>query len=153
MKTQISTPADTRIMEIIHSALRRDLNRAADALSGIPAPGNAQRVGIAQHIQWMMHFLHLHHGGEDAWLWPTMRRLKPSAAELVDQMVANHLAIAPHIETVTTAASAYEKSAGGRDALLQTLGDLRGPLDPHLAREVDDMMPIVCGYPDREAMG
>ena len=143
-KTEGQSMADTRIMEIIHSALRRDLNRAADALSGIPAPGNAQRVGIAQHIQWMMHFLHLHHGGEDAWLWPTMRRLKPSAAELVDLMVANHLAIAPHIETVTTTASAYEKSADGLDALVQELGNLRGPLDPHLRREVDDMMPIVA---------
>jgi hypothetical protein len=144
VKTEASAPADTRIMAIIHSALRRDLTRAADALSSSPVPGDAQRVGISLHLQTMMRFLHLHHGGEDAWLWPTMRRLNPSSAELVDQMVADHLAVAPHIETVTNAAAAYEKSADGREALLQTLGDLRGPLDPHLRREVDDMMPIVA---------
>jgi hypothetical protein len=143
-KAEASALADTRIMAIIHSALRRDLTRATDALSGSPVPGDAQRVGIAQHLQTMMRFLHLHHSGEDAWLWPTMRRLNPPAAVLVDQMVADHLAVAPHIETVTTAAAAYEKSAGGREALMQTLRDLRGPLDPHLAREVDDMMPIVA---------
>lgn len=77
MKAETSAPADTRGMGIVHGALRRDLTRASDALEGSPAPGDAQRVAIAQHVQAMMDFLHVHHSGEDAWLWPTMRRLNP----------------------------------------------------------------------------
>ena len=68
MKTEPSTPADTRTMGIVHSALRRDLTRASDAINGPPVPGDAQRVAIAQHVQAMMDFLHVHHSGEDAWL-------------------------------------------------------------------------------------
>jgi Hemerythrin HHE cation binding domain/Polyketide cyclase / dehydrase and lipid transport len=143
MKTEPSVPADTRMMGIVHSALRRDLSRATGALSREPFPGDAQRVAIAQHMQAMMVFLHLHHSGEDDWLWPTMRRLNPAASDVLDRMDADHRRIAPHMEKVTEAAAAYENSATGREVLLQTLSDLRGTLDPHLRREEDEMMPIV----------
>lgn len=144
MKTESSAPAETRGMGIVHGALRRDLTRAGDALSSDPVPGDAQRVAIAQHLQAMMHFLHKHHGGEDAWLWPTMRKLNPSASDLLDQMDADHLAIAPHMEKVTSAAAEYERSPGARESLVSALSDLRGSLDPHLRREEDEMMPIVA---------
>ncbi|MEO7421252.1 MAG: hemerythrin domain-containing protein [Ornithinibacter sp.] len=136
--------ADTRTMGIVHSALRRDLTRASDALEDSTAPGDTQRVAIAQHVQVMMDFLDVHHRGEDDWLWPTMRGLNPSASELLDQMEDDHLAIVPHMKQVTAAAAAYERSAAGREALVNALRDLRGSLDPHLRREEDDMMPIVA---------
>ena len=144
MKAESSAPADTAMMGIVHEALRRDLTRAANALLAQPVPGEAQRVAIAQHLQAMMDFLHVHHAGEDAWLWPTMRRLNPAAAEVLDQMDADHLAIAPHLGKVSAAAAAYEKSASGRESLVGALSDLRGTLDPHLRREEDEMMPIVA---------
>jgi hemerythrin-like domain-containing protein len=144
MKAETLTPADTRTMGIVHRALLRDLTRATDALTGPPFPGDAQRAAIAQHVQAMMNFLHVHHGGEDAWLWPTMRRLNPLASELLDQMEDDHLAIVPHMEKVTSAAGVYEKRAAGREALVGALSDLRGRLDPHLRREENDMMPIVA---------
>lgn len=144
MKTGTSTPADTRTMGIVHSALRRDLTRATDALQGVPVPGDAQRMALAHHVQAMMNFLDVHHRGEDAGLWPTMRRLNSSASGLLDQMEDDHLAIVPHMEKVTSAAAAYEKSAADREALLSALSDLRGSLDPHLRREEDDMMPMVA---------
>jgi hemerythrin-like domain-containing protein len=144
MKAEPSAPADTRMMEIVHGALRRDLTRAADALSRQPVPGDAQRVAIAQHMEAMMDFLDVHHSGEDAWLWPTMRRLNPAASEVLDQMDADHVAIAPHMGKVTAAAAAYGKSGTGREPLADALNDLRGTLDPHLRREEDEMMPIVA---------
>jgi hemerythrin-like domain-containing protein len=144
MKHESSAPADTRIMGIVHGALRRDLDRADVALSHQPAPGDAQRVALAQHVQWMMDFLHSHHSGEDAWLWPTVRRLNPAASDILDQMDADHLAIAPHMAKVTDAAATYQASASDREALLEALGGLRSTLDPHLRREEDEMMPIVA---------
>ena len=144
MKAETLTPADTSTMSIVHMALRRDLTRASDALKGPPVPGNAQRAAIAQHVQAMMDFLHDHHSGEDAWLWPTMRRLNPLASELLDQMEDDHLAIVPHMEKVTFAAVACEKRVASREALVSALSDLRVSLDPHLRREENDMMPIVA---------
>jgi hypothetical protein len=137
-------PADTRMMGIVHAALQRDLDRAADALSHQPPPGKAQRTAIAQHVAAMMVFLHDHHHGEDAWLWPTMRSLAPAASELLDQMDADHLTIAADLEAVSAATADYAKSATGRQALADALRDLRVNLDPHLRREEDEMMPIVA---------
>jgi len=144
MTTQPSAPADTQMMGIVHNALRRDLTRAAAALSSEPAPGDEQRVALAQHIQAMMRFLHGHHAGEDDWLWPTMRRLNPGARDLLDQMEADHLAIAPHMAKVTDAGAAYERSADGRQALEHAVRDLQGTLNPHLRREEDEVMPLVA---------
>ncbi len=144
MKRESSAPADTRMMGIAHSALRRDLARAVDALSHQPVPGDAQRVAIAQHIQAMMDFLEIHHHGEDAWLWPTIRTLNPAAAEVLDQMDADHAAITPHMGNVTATAAAYGKFPAARGQLAAALNDLRGTLDPHLRREEDDMMPVVA---------
>jgi iron-sulfur cluster repair protein YtfE (RIC family) len=144
MKTESSGGADTRIMAIAHSALRRDLARAVDVLSRLPAPGDAQRLAVAQHLEVMMDFLHVHHDGEDAWLWPSMRRLNPAASELLDQMDADHVAIFPHIGKVTAAAAAYGQTATGRESLARALEDLRDALEPHLRREEDEVMPTVA---------
>jgi hemerythrin-like domain-containing protein len=144
MKADSSARADTQMMAIAHSALRRDLARAADVLCRQPVPSDAQRVAVAKHLTTMMDFLHVHHNGEDAWLWPTMRRLNPAASELLDQMDADHAAITPHIGRVTAAAAAYGNSATGREPLARALDDLRGTLEPHLRREEDQVMPIVA---------
>ena len=143
MKTEPPIPADTRMMGIVHSALRRDLARATGALSRQPVPDDAQRVAIAQHTEAMMVFLHVHHSGEDDWLWPTIRRVNPAASDVLDQMDADHRTIAPLMAKVTEAAAAYEKSATGREPLEKALNELRGTLDPHLRREEVEMMPIV----------
>jgi hemerythrin-like domain-containing protein len=144
MKAASSSPADTQMMGIVHSALRRDLDRAEDILSRPTPPRDSQRMAIAQHLHAMMDFLHVHHVGEDDWLWPTIRRLNPAASEVLDQMDADHLSIAPHMAKVKAAADAYNISGSGRESLVHALADLRDSLDPHLRREEDDMMPIVA---------
>ena len=68
MKKDMDGPADTRMMGIVHDALRRDLARARAALAGPVAP--EQRRALAAHVGWMMDFLHEHHRGEDAGLYP-----------------------------------------------------------------------------------
>jgi hemerythrin-like domain-containing protein len=132
------------MMGIVHDALRRDLTRAVEALSGERVPGEAQRVAIAEHVQALMNFLHAHHAGEDEWLWPTMRSLNPAASDLLDQMDADHLAISHVMENVTSAAEAYEGSPEARESLVDALSELRGCLDPHLSREEREVMPVVA---------
>lgn len=43
MTTDTLSPADTRIMRIVHSALRRDIARAAQVLHTSPPPARTQR--------------------------------------------------------------------------------------------------------------
>ena len=145
MSTETHAPADTAMMGIVHSALRRDLTRTATALAAQHPPPDAQRVALAAHLGWMMDFLHRHHEGEDAGLWPRVRSLDPSAGDLLDQMEHDHVQIAPRMAELSTAARGYSDSgsSAARDGAVEALASLRAVLDPHLRREETEMMPVV----------
>jgi len=145
MSTDTHVPANTAMMGIVHSALRRDLTRASTALTAQHPPPDAQRVALAVHLGWMVDFLHRHHEGEDIGLWPLVRSLDPSAGDLLDQMEDDHAQIAPRMAELSTAARGYSDigSSAARGGVVEALARLRAVLDPHLHREETEMMPIV----------
>jgi len=145
MKTDPNAPADTAMMGIVHTALRRDLTRTTTALTAGQPPAAAQRAALTAHLIWMMDFLHGHHEGEDVGLWPLMRSSDAAASELLDQMEHDHAQIAPEIERLRSATHRYagDGSHAARVGLIEALASLRAVLDPHLHREETEMMPIV----------
>jgi hypothetical protein len=138
-------PVDTRMMGIVHDALRRDLARAIAALSTPPYPEGARGVAIGEQVDWMMGFLHAHHHGEDAGLWPLVRERDPRAVPLLDAMEADHARVAPLVDACETAVRGYARAASdeARVALLGSLERLAAVLLPHLRREEDEAMPLV----------
>ena len=137
-------PADTTIMGVVHDALRRDLVRSREAVGATPPPGDAQRVAIADHLLWMMDFLHHHHHAEDVGLWPMVRARNPEAAAVLDRMSAEHAVVEPLLERVLAAARGYRAGDAGRAELLAALDELSGPLLTHLGHEEDEAMPVVA---------
>lgn len=139
-------PADTRMMGIVHAALKRDLVRVREVLGQSPAPHGRQRVALAEHVGWMLDFLHAHHTGEDAGLWPLVRERNPAAAELLDSMEADHARIAPAADAAARAGRTYAATSddAARVGLAQALDDLLAVLVPHLDREVAEAMPVVA---------
>ena len=144
MNTYRNEPADTRSMGIVHSALRRDLRRTRMVLDDPPPPDDSRRRAIAAHVLWMCRFLHRHHAGEDAGLWPLIRERDRSAGALLDRMEAYHARIAPALAAVEEAAQAYGDDPSARERLLTTLSGLDDVLLPHLRREELEMMPVVA---------
>jgi iron-sulfur cluster repair protein YtfE (RIC family) len=136
--------ADTRIMGIVHDALRRDLRRAMQAVSTMPYPAERQRIALGDHLAWMMDFLHAHHTGEDQGLWPQVAERRAGATSVVDAMRADHARVAPLIDVCRSTAHAYSAEAGDdtRVALCAALQDLSDVLLPHLQREEEEMLPI-----------
>ena len=139
-------PADTRMMGIVHEALKRDLLRVRRVLITAPPPQGRQRVALGEHIIWMLDFLHAHHSGEDAGLWPLVRRRNPAAADLLDTMEADHARIAPAADMAAAAAREYAATTTepARAALGTALDALVEVLVPHLDREVAEAMPVVA---------
>lgn len=142
MTTEADAPADTRMMRIVHQALRRDLGRAQIALTSTPPPPSTQQQAIARHLTWMMQFLRAHHRSEDEGLYPLVRQRNSTVAELLDAMSADHEEVASAIADVEAAAAACGRgdSAGQVVAALDRLAEV---LLPHLQREEDEMMPVV----------
>lgn len=138
-------PADTRMMGIVHGALRRDLLRTRAALTGEPFPRGRQRRALGEHALWMMEFLHAHHAGEDEGLWPLVRARNPAAGALLDSLEAEHRLIAPAAAALTAAGSRYAATPADepRTELIAALDELTAVLFPHLDREVEEAMPVV----------
>jgi hypothetical protein len=136
-------PCDTRMMGVVHSALRRDLVRTRMVLTDETPLARERRVGLGGHVLWLMHTLHLHHTGEDIGLYPMVLRNDPSTAALVADMDEDHKRIDPAIAELEQAARAFQADAAADLRLLEALGDLEAVLLPHLEREETEMMPVV----------
>ncbi len=145
MEHSQASGTDTRMMGVVHDALRRDLTRTAAAVSAATPPPTAQRAALAAHLRWMMDFLHRHHAGEDDGLWPLVRRLDPSVGSLLDQMSSEHDVIGIRIDRLVAANASYERDGSDavRRQLIAALAELREVLDPHLLHEEGEMMPVV----------
>lgn len=143
--SEASDPADTRMMGIVHNALRRDLLRVGATVSTQPYPQGRQRRALGEHVVWLMEFLHSHHTGEDDGLWPMVRARNPGAGELLDSLEAEHEGIAPRAKAVLAAGRRYGESPAdeARSSLVTALDDLAAVLFAHLDREVEVAMPVV----------
>jgi hypothetical protein len=142
MSDALDAPADTRVMAIVHRALRRDLARARQVLAVEDALTPAQRVAVGDHLRWLMVFLHEHHQGEDRGLWPRVRAANRDAGPLLDQMDRDHHAIAPGMAALEQAAETL-RGGGPAAPVLDAIDLLEANLLPHLRREEDEMMPVV----------
>ncbi|QIG45386.1 hemerythrin domain-containing protein [Nocardioides anomalus] len=142
MTTDPAGPADTRMMGIVHGALRRDLERARLVLEAGDVP-DTRRAALAEHLVWAMDFLHHHHQGEDTGLYPMIRRKDPSLAPVLDAMDEEHHAITPAMDEVTAAARAWADDPGRQERVAAAVAALRTVLDPHLRHEEVEMMPLV----------
>jgi hemerythrin superfamily protein len=136
-------PADTQMMGIMHSALRRDMVRVR-LLLGTPDASGPRRAALAEHLLWLMHVLHDHHSGEDDGLYPLVLRRNPGSAELVERMDADHGTITPAMDRLSEAARQHLADQDSPDDLLaEALDGLTSVLLPHLEREEQVMMPVV----------
>jgi hemerythrin-like domain-containing protein len=140
-----SEPADTRMMGIVHAALRRDLLRVRAVVSAEPHPRGRQRPALGEHVIWMMRFLHDHHTSEDVGLWPLVRARNPAAGPLLDSLEVDHQNISPAADALAEAGRRYATTTGDepRNQLVAALDALTSVLLPHLDREVDEAMPVV----------
>ncbi|WP_202874026.1 hemerythrin domain-containing protein [Kribbella speibonae] len=137
-------PADIDDMRIVHSALRRDLERVRIVASDPELLTEARRQAIGEHVVWLMHTLHRHHHGEDEHVWPEIRRRDPAAGALLDQMDADHRSIAQPMRDVEDAGDPFGAGTMPASELLDRLARLQAVLLPHLAREEQEMMPVVA---------
>ena len=123
-------PCDTRMMGVVDSALRRDLVRARLVLEGEAPLSDRRRVALAEHLIWLMDFLHEHHSSEDAGLYPMVLRNDPSTAALVAEMDADHQRIDPAMAALVSAAERWRDNATAAAAVAETLDRLGGRAHP-----------------------
>lgn len=139
--------ADLTVMIAAHDAFRRDLRKLATAATEARtwSPDRQQAV----HLGWQIfqRQLHVHHGGEDAVIWPLLnQRLAGShaAASLLQEMEAEHARIDPLLAAVNRA---FSFQPDGEATSMPDAGDavheLATQLSQHLDHEERDTLPLI----------
>jgi hemerythrin-like domain-containing protein len=137
--------AEMTMNEIVHAAVRRDLARVEAALRAFP-DGDSQRARQLQRA-WdsLWEQLHHHHESEDAYVWPYVRSLGVLPAELVDEMEAEHSAMAAAMTEAT--AGVHGLVADPRREVAERVADQVAEAArvtvAHLVHEEREVMPTV----------
>jgi len=128
---------------VIHRALRRDLGRL-EQVTHADLP-DEQRAALCRHVTWMLDFLHHHHVGEDEGVWPRLLAKRPDLAPLVEQMSAEHEALAAASDRLRAASDAYalDGSAEARARVHDATVAMQDATLPHLEHEEREAIPLV----------
>jgi|HubBroStandDraft_1064217.scaffolds.fasta_scaffold107506_4 hypothetical protein len=143
----------------IHGYLRRDLGvcrqLALDVGGGAPVSDVHRELSLlrAQSPLFLLRhsclrycrFVHAHHGLEDDWLFPTVRRFAPDLSVVTDRLEADHRRVSELLDAVEAAAGALDDDddAPHRRRLVEALDELSEHLFEHLAYEEEHLAPVL----------
>jgi hypothetical protein len=144
-----------RQLKLIHQMLRNDLTvcreLAADVASGASSDEVRERIAEMREnspistlqVNCLYHcrVVHMHHGIEDADMFPALRRSNPDLGTVVDRLESDHRAISTLLDDVEGSARDLDDASrsDGRDQLVTALRDLATRLLEHLAYEEENI--------------
>src|SRR5215472_9802642 len=96
---QDKEPIDVRDMAIVHATFRRAYDESARLVRANPAPSAGRVAFLADHVDFGITMLHIHHEGEDELLYPKLIERAPDQAPVTEQVEHEH-------ETIKTALDA-----------------------------------------------
>jgi Hemerythrin HHE cation binding domain len=122
-----------------HHGFRRDLARFAAALSRADVAERAP--ALQQEWQSFKATLHGHHHVEDTAMFPSMRAQAPDLAACIAELSADHATIDPLLASGDAAFAQLPSTS----AALAVVHQLQTLLDRHLAREEENIVPLIRG--------
>ena len=146
-------PVDLTIMWAMHRGFRRDLENFARAAAATPVEDRATWRRLYDRWRLFSTFLHHHHTGEDAGLWPLLLARAEAADDAtsratLEAMTAEHVGIDPLLAacSVGFARLAGTADPAARTALAADLAAARDHLGRHLQHEERDAMAILQAH-------
>jgi hemerythrin HHE cation binding domain-containing protein len=143
----------------VHAAVRRDLDTvrrlAAEVADDLPpAELQAELESLETNgplwrlkfgCQRYCRFVHMHHGAEDALLFPVLRDTAPEIGSVVDRLEGEHRQVSVLLDNVEAAANELSEveTGGARARVVQSLDALEGHLLAHLDFEEASAGPAI----------
>jgi len=119
-------PIDVRDMAIIHRTFRAGYTESARLVRAAPAPSPERVTFLADHIDFAIAALHIHHEGEDELLYPKLIERVPEQAPMTEEVEHEHQLIATALDEASAACAAWRQrpSAETGEALAAALDQL-----------------------------
>jgi hemerythrin-like domain-containing protein len=134
---------------LIHTAVRRDLERLSSALGQL-ADGDRARAGeLDLAFTNLRRELTRHHEGEDTYVWPLLAGIGVDP-DLLAAMENEHHAMAEALTRTATAMSTLARSGSSTDAEAARASVVRTQdvVERHLAHEEDELEPVLVAQFD-----
>lgn len=141
--SRTDTRLDMTMMYAVHDALRRDLRQIERLARAKDESSQLLWSGLGWQL--FTKFLQVHHGAEDASIWPVVRARVADQAdrlELLDDMEAEHEALDPLLADIDTALRDHDHDHGHK-RLGDLVGELVGKLSYHLDDEESRALPLI----------
>jgi len=139
-------PIDVRDMAIVHRTFRSVYEEAVRLVRAAPAPSPGRVTFLADHIDFGIMMLHVHHEGEDELLYPMLIERMPEQAAMTEQVDREHQLIKTALDQASAACAAWRgrPSAETGEALAAALGHLNEVVQPHLDDEEQKVVPLAA---------
>jgi hemerythrin-like domain-containing protein len=143
---QTSQPIDVRDMAIVHAGFRRAYSESAQLVRAAPVPSPKRVAFLADHIDFGLALLHVHHEGEDELLYPKLIERVPEQAPMTEEIEHEHQLIKTALDAAGVACAAWRKqpSAETGEALAGSLDELNTVAQRHLDDEEQKIVPLAA---------
>jgi hemerythrin-like domain-containing protein len=141
--------ADSRDMIVVHDMFRREFKAIPSLVSEVREGDRAQVAIVADHVAWMVSFLHGHHEGEDMLVWPRLVERCPTETEpLIFTMESQHHGLAQALDELAAMAADWRKTCAApeRDALAGAATYLLVRIAEHLDLEERKVLSLIDTY-------
>lgn len=137
--------------QLIHAAVRRDLDRLAAALEQLPAGDRRRAQELARAYAYLRGELTHHHEAEDILIWPMLQAAGVEAS-LLAAMESEHHAMSAALSDTGTALSALAATGTSVDvaAARASVARTRQVVDEHLGHEETDLEPRLAEHADSD---
>lgn len=134
---------------VIHGAVRRDLDRLADALERMGDGDRPRAQALERAYRNLQTELTHHHEGEDTHIWPMLASVGVDRV-LLDEMESEHSAMAEALRETGAAMTALAGSGSAADAATarQSLLRTREVVERHLQHEEAEIEPLLAPHHD-----
>src|SRR5215468_5615799 len=139
-------PIDVRDMAIVHRTFRNVYEESARLVRAAPTPSPGRVTFLADHIDFGLAALHVHHEGEDELLYPKLIERVPGQAPMTEEVEHEHQLIATALDAALAACATWRQrpSAETGEALATALDQLNAVVQPHLDDEEQKVVPLAA---------
>jgi hemerythrin-like domain-containing protein len=133
-------------MAIVHRTFREGYREAARLVRAAATPSDARVTFLADHVDFCIAMLHIHHEGEDELLYPKLIERVPERAPMTEEVEHEHEVIRTALDAAAARCTAWRRapSSGTANDLAAALDELSSELEHHLDDEEEKVVPLAA---------